>query len=297
MYIPYVIREGLSGFARAKLASFASVSAMTVALALVGLLFLIGFQAQQVSTWLKQRVGEIDVFIHDTTDTETGKNVRDKIALMEGVELATYVSKERAAQIFRQEFGEGADTFLAEDASFLPASIKVRVRPDFAEADKLDRLVASLRKTAHVSDVIYNNQALRTVQENLNLITLGGSALGLMIILAAVFLVANTIRLTIYARRLLIRTMKLVGATDAFIQKPFLVEGIAQGLVAGLAGSLVLLGLNTVIIAFIPQLASEPWPGGNPVLTILVIIAFGVVLGWLGSLFAVRRFIKRVTLN
>ena len=89
------------------------------------------------------------------------------------------------------------------------------------------------------------------VQENLSAhINTTALSLGIIVILASIFLVANTIRLTIYARRLLIRTMKLVGATDPFIQRPFIVEGVLQGLLAGLIASGIVWGLFTMLSKF-----------------------------------------------
>jgi len=113
-------------------------------------------------------------------------------------------------------------------------------------------------------------------------------------VLAALFLVGNTIRLTIYARRLLIRTMKLVGATDSFIQQPFIVEGVAQGVVAGGIASVVVWLLYGVMASFLPQLSVSFW--ALLVLAFLIIGA-GAFLGWAGSFFAVRRFIKNVALH
>ena len=124
--------------------------------------------------------------------------------------------------------------------------------------------------------------------------TTSGLLLGLLVVLAALFLVGNTIRLTIYARRLLIRTMKLVGATDAFIQQPFIVEGVAQGVVAGGIASVVVWLLYGVMASYLPQLSVSFWA--------LLVLAFlitgtGAFLGWAGSFFAVRRFIKNVALH
>lgn len=296
MSLNYIVREGLAGFSRAKLASFTSISAMTVAIALIGLFLLLGFQGSQVSQWLKQRVGEIDVFLHDV-DVQSGRQIRDEIVQLKSIQSATYISKERAVQIFKRDFGKDAELFLEEGQTFLPASVKVIIRPEFAEPNHLTEITKQLKKIPNVSEVVYNQPALVAVQENLRLISLVGTIVGIIVALAALFLVGNTIRLTIYARRLLIRTMKLVGATDSFVQRPFLVEGIAQGLLAGLAGGFLLSLLYEIIKQLIPQLANQPWPGGSPIVLILILILFGMLLGLVGSLFAVRRFIKNVTLS
>lgn len=293
MQIPYSIREGIAGFRRAKFATFASTSAMTVALILMGMFGLAAFEAQQVSDWLRQRVGEVELFLSEKTEERMTEVLNQRAATMPGVDETEFVSQEEAQQVFEREFGEGAEIYF--DDPFLPASIKVRVQSDYANPDSLSKMVDEFRSWNRVDEVVFNRPLLVKVQRNLRLITFSGFALGLLVIVASIFLVGNTIRLTIYARRLLIRTMKLVGATDAFVRRPFLVEGMAQGVIAGLiSGGIV--GLFYRLLAdYLPQLQSAALPLGW--VTAGVLVGVGIVLGWLGSFFAVRRFIKNVPLH
>lgn len=291
--IPYSVREGLAGFRRAKFAVIASTSAMTVALVLIGLFGLLSYEAQQVSTWLRQRVGELEIFLEEQVEPSAAQALHRRASTLPGVDEAEYISQEQAQEIFRQEFGEGADVFL--DEPFLPASIKVRVRPNYANPDSLARLVEEVSTWNRVDEVVFNQPLLVKVQQNLRLLTVSGLSLGIIVVLASLFLVANTIRLTIYARRLLIRTMKLVGATDSFIRSPFLIEGIAQGVLAGLVAALVLMLLYTFVADYLPQVG-----GRSAFVTFLLtfgVVVTGMLLGWLGSLLAVRRFIQNVALH
>ncbi len=287
--IPYSVREGLAGFRRAKFAAAAATSAMAVALVLIGLFILLGYEAQIVSDWLRQRVGEVELFLDDIDDG-MARLLYERAVATPGVSEAIYVSREEAEAIFRQDFGEGAEAFF--DTPFLPASIKVRVAPDYANPDSLTVLVAELASWNHVDDVVFNQPLLIKVQQNLRLVKMAGFSLGVLVILSSIFLVANTIRLTIYARRLLIRTMKLVGATDPFIRRPFLVEGVAQGLVAGVLAVLVLTGLYMLLESYLP-----PLPPYLPYLLAGTVLGIGLLLGWLGSYFSVRRFIRNVALH
>jgi cell division transport system permease protein len=291
-FIPYSVREGLAGFQRAKFAVFTSTSAMAVALVLIGLFALLSFQAQQVSDWLRQRVGELEVFLQDNIDTAMARSLHERAQATLGVANADYISKEEATKIFQEEFGEGAEIFLNE--SFLPASIKVRIESNYANPDSLHALIAEFQSWNRVDEVVFNEPLLAKVQENLRLLNTVGLALGAIVILASLFLVANTIRLTIYARRLLIRTMKLVGATDSFIRRPFLVEGVLQGVLAGAVASVVVWGLFSGIGNFLPQLAVT---GAMVIALVVGVILVGALLGWLGSLFAVRRFIRTIQLH
>ncbi len=300
MSLAYSIKEGLAGFRRAKFAFVAATSAMAVALVLIGMFALLSYQAQQVTTWLRQRVGELEIFIEDVQEP-IAVAIDARAGITPGVDETEFISKEQARDIFREEFGEGSEVFL--DEAFLPASVRVRVEPAYANPDSLQRLVDEFSTWNRVSEVVFNQPLLVKVQENLRLLTTSGLLLGLLVVLAALFLVGNTIRLTIYARRLLIRTMKLVGATDAFIQQPFIVEGVAQGVVAGGIASVVVAGgiasvvvwlLYGVMASYLPQLSVSCWA--------LLVLAFlitgtGAFLGWAGSFFAVRRFIKNVALH
>ena len=290
---PYTIREGLAGFRRAKFATAASTGAMAVALVLIGLFGLLTYEAQQVLTWLRQKVGEVEVFLEDGIPEAQAQALHRRAAALPGVVAATYVSQVQAQEVFQREFGEGADLFL--DGSFLPASIRVRVEPAWANPDSLTQLVTEFESWNRVDEVVFNQPLLVKVQQNLRLVTAAGLSLGCIVVLAALFLVANTIRLTIYARRLLIRTMKLVGATDTFIRSPFIVEGVVQGLLAGGAAALVLVVLRRSVAGYLPQLGA---PGAlATVLLVAGTILLGMLLGWAGSAFAVRRFIRNVALH
>ncbi len=290
--IPYSVREGLKGLRRASFSTVASTSAMAVALVLIGLFAIVTYQASSVSTWLRQRVGELELFLVDVDDP-VARALHARAGVVPGVSSAEYISRAEAEEIFRREFGEEADIFF--DERFLPASIKVLVDPDYANSDSLASLAAEFATWNRVDDVVFNQPLLIKVQQNLKLITLLGLSLGALVVFASIFLVGNTIRLTIYARRLLIRTMKLVGATDNFVRQPFLVEGMAQGIISGIVAVFVLLGLYGLMQDYIPQMSSLS--SGTGIMLMLAQIFFGAFLGWAGSFFAVRRFIRSVSLH
>lgn len=293
MSFSYAVKEGLAGFSRARFAAFASTSAMAVSLIMIGLFLFLAYEAHLVSNWLRQRVGEMELFIDERADDAQAQAIHLRASATPGVADADFVSRDEAREIFMREFGDEAELFT--DDTFLPPSVRVRVQSSYANADSLDAMIADFRSWNRVDEVVFNQPLLVKVQQNIRLFTFLGLIVGLVIVSAAVFLVANTIRLTIYARRLLIRTMKLVGATDTFIRRPFLVEGVAQGMVAGVISSLALWGIYSVLVASLPQMAL----GTAAAITLLSIsvITLGMILGWVGSLIAARRFIQRVSLH
>lgn len=290
--IPYFIREGIANFGRAKFAAFASTSAITVALVLIGIFAVVGYEAQVVSNMLREQAGEMEVFIEGDATADEQEALHARIKTMPGVAQTDYVSHDEAAKIFREEFGEEASLF--EDPTFLPASIRIEVAPPYANPDSMSQMASAIGGWRSVDEVVFNRDLLVQVAQNRRLLSAIGVALGGIVVLASVFLVANTIRLTIYARRLLIRTMKLVGATDRFVRRPFLVEGILQGMLGGgVAGGLVW-GLYRL---FLQQMDQGPVPLYLQFTLIGGLVGAGILLGWAGSYFAARRFIQNIELH
>lgn len=290
--LPYFLREGLANLRRAKFSAVASTSAITVALVLVGVFGIVGYEAQVISNMLREQAGEMEVFIEQEADEEAQEALHARIQTMPGVAEAEFVSHQEAAEIFRREFGEEAAAF--EDPTFLPASVRIEMAPDYANPDSMARVAEVVEQWRSVDDVVLNRDLLVRVAQNRRLINAIGIVLGGIVVLASVFLVANTIRLTIYARRLLIRTMKLVGATDRFVRRPFLVEGVIQGLIGGtLAGGIVWM----LYRFFLQQLDQTPVPLHLELTLVGGLVGAGLLLGWTGSYFAARRFIQNVELH
>lgn len=290
--LPYFIREGIANFRRAKFAAFASTSAIAVALILIGVFAVVGYEAQIVSTMLREQAGEMEVFIEEEASSEAEEALHARIQTMPGVAQTEYISHEEAAEIFRREFGEEASIF--ETPTFLPASVKIEVEPPYANPDSMSQMASAIGEWRSVDEVVFNRDLLARVAQNRRLISAIGVALGAIIVLASIFLVANTIRLTIYARRLLIRTMKLVGATDRFVRRPFLVEGVLQGLIGGVIASGVVWGLYRF---FLEQMDQGSIPLHLQITLVGGLVVGGILLGWIGSYFAARRFIQNIELH
>lgn len=271
-----------------------AVTALSVALVLIGFVGMLTWQGHLVADFIKQRVGVVSVFLQPIDDAAADR-MQERLVQIPGVDSVQYVSPEEAFEIFQEDFGEEAAMF--DDEAFLPASFQVHMFPSHAISDSLLRFQDRVQQWSRVDTVAFEQTVLLNVERNVRRYSLMGLGAGLLIILAALLLVGNTVRLTIYARRLLIRTMKLVGATDSFIRRPFLVEGILQGLMAGAIASFLVWLLYAALQGIIPNLGSSGWPGGSALLTLLGLCLAGVLLGWLASWIAVRRFIKKVRLS
>lgn len=293
MSLGYVIREGVAGIRRARLAAFTSIFSLFVAVLLLGVLARMSYNAYEVGRSLQQSI-DVEVFL-ENTDRNTRIGLRERLEGETLVEEVTFISKDSAAAIFKREFGmEGSP--LAE-LDFLPASYRLRMRSS-AGVEMVDSLVAKIGNYEGVDEVEFNQQLLQMIQSRFRTVAMAGSGLGLLILLASLILVFNTIRLTIYAKRGLIKAMKLVGATNSFIRRPFVVEGVIQGLIAGLLAVGVAFALfQYVIPEYIPQFGVLEWPFGRWYYLCGGMLLLSVLMGFLGSQWAARRFIRKTSIS
>jgi cell division transport system permease protein len=293
MSLRYVIREGFAGFKRAKLASFTSIFSLFVAVFLLGVLGRIGFNAYKVALALRHSI-DVEVFLDDMSKSKT-TDLQDKIKDEKLVSQVNYISKDSAAVIFKKQFGSGGASLA--DLKFLPASFRVKMAKD-ATISHVDSLVNVFKSYSGVQSVRFNQKLLQVIESRFHTVTWIGAVLAAIILLASVILVFNTIRLTIYAKRKLIRAMKLVGATNAFIRRPFVMEGIFQGIIAGILAVVVMVIVFKLVLAsYIPQVGILAWPLGHWYYLSGLMIVLAILLGLFGSHLAARRFIRKTSIT
>ena len=287
MSLSYTLRESISGFTRTKLSSTIAIITICISLLLLGVFATITIHASRFIETIRNRV-ELEAFIQEPVTAEEIDEIAIAIVSFEGVEKAVFISKEEAAQIFKQETGEDISTVL--DFNPLPPSFKISLQPGFRTAAGAQSLYERLRALKGIESVVYRRALLELIDqrtEAVNRVTLG---LGILISLSAILLVSNTIRLAIYAKRKLIRTMELVGATWAFIRLPFLLEGAIQGLLGGIIAS----GILYTVIEHALRFVSAELAGYAHMDTLfyVLVVAAGTILGIVGSLISVMRFIR-----
>ena len=293
MSLGYVIKEGIAGLKRARLASFTSTFSLFVAVLLLGTLARVAYNAYEVAQSLQKSI-DVEVFLEDL-DQRTIDELRNRLSNQEMVEGLTYISKDSAAAIFKEEFGSGGSSLA--DLKFLPASFKLKIDSD-ADISQVDSLVTAIGEYRGVDEVEFNQQLLDLMQTRFRTVAIAGSGLGILILLVSLVLVFNTIRLTIYAKRGLIKAMKLVGATNSFIRRPFVVEGVIQGLAAGtLATALTFIIFQYLLPEYIPQFGILGWPFGRWYYLSGAMILLAIVMGYWGSQWAARKFIKETSIS
>ena len=288
MSTSYVLKESFAGFQRAKLAAFTSVTALTISVLLLGVLTRFAFNAFEIGQTLRADI-DVEVFLMDM-DEDRIESLRSEFAEFAPVSGISYVSKDSAAAIFRQEFGTEGMSLASLD--FLPASLKLQIRED-AETRDIVAMVERIEGYRGVDEVTFNRQLLEVLEDRMDLVVSAGGGVGLLVLFTALILVFNTIRLTIYAKRGLIKAMKLVGATNGFIRRPFQLEGVLQGLLAGV----VAIGLQWLVFLYIvpyyiPQFGVLTWPFGEWYYLTGAMLLLAVVMGFLGSSWASRKFIR-----
>lgn len=292
MSLGYVIKEGVAGLRRARLASFTAIFSLFIAVLLLGILARVSYNAYQVGQALKQSI-DVEVFLSDINDNRTQELEQD--FKEEGlVQQVNYISQDSAAAIFKEEFGTGSNAMA--ELNFLPASFRLEMNSD-ADVSTVDSLVSEIRTLDEVEEVRFNQQLLQMMQRQFSTVAMAGGGLGLLILLTALILVFNTIRLTIYAKRDLIKAMKLVGATNSFIRRPFVVEGVIQGLIAGLlAVGVMYATFHMLLPGYLPQFGILSWPFGRWYYLCGGMILLSIMMGYWGSQWAARRFIKETSI-
>lgn len=293
MSLGYVFKEAMAGFSRARLASFTSIFSLFIAVLLLGVLARISYNGYEVAQSLKKSI-DVEVFLMDLNERTTDE-LENKLQSEDLIQEVSYISKDSAAAIFKREFGKGGSS-LAE-LNFLPASFRLKIDPDTKIA-KVDSLVQQIKDFRGVDEVRFNQQLLQMMESRFRTVATVGGGLGILILLAALILVFNTIRLTIYAKKGLIKAMKLVGATNAFIRRPFVIEGVIQGLFAGLLSvGVMYVSFQYVLPNYVPQFGVLAWPFGRWYYLCGGMVLLAIFMGFWGSQWAARKFIKETSIS
>ncbi len=287
MNLSYVVKEGLSGFRRAKLSTTVSVFTISVSLILLGIFSIVIKNATTLVETIRNKV-ELEAFLGDRQSSADMEAIKKRILDIPGVEKAVFISKEDAAKIFKEEFGEDIHRIL--DFNPLPPSFKISLKEGFRTAEKAGEVQREILQIKGVDDVIYRKALLEFIDRRARMFSLLTLGLGVLITLSAFFLVSNTIRLAIYSKRNIVQTMKLVGATRGLVRMPFLLEGALQGFLGGVIASAVVYLLIRVALAEFAAELTEILSADITLYAGLVVV--GTVLGLLGSIFSIRRFIS-----
>ena len=272
------------------LSSSASVViSLSLVLFVIGLLGLVLINAQRLSNYVKENIGFTIMLKEGVNEIEI-MNFQKTLDAADFAKSSTFVSKEQATKDLQNDLGEDFVSFLGY--SPLLASFDVKLNASYANTDSLTFIKAELSNYPLVHTIFYQENLIDKLNSNVNRLSFFLFSFCLLLFVIAFALINNTIRLSVYSKRFLIRTMKLVGATNSFIQRPFLIKGIYQGIYSSifaifmLIGSIQLIQSETASMLNITDLKIIG-------LIFILIFIFGFFLSWISTFFAVRKFIKQ----
>jgi cell division transport system permease protein len=219
----------VKAFRRSPLLSALSVTTIAFSLFAFGLFGLVALNIRNALQQVEERV-EIRAFVADATPLERITTASDEIAKYPEVARADIVTQDQALERARKELGEFKDVF---DSQFLPASIDVRLKPGFRDPATVRKVADRMRAYDFVDDVRFGEEWITQLYRLRNIAGVAGLTLGLAFAAVAIIIIGATIRMAVLARSREISIMRLVGATDGFIRRPFLIEGGIKGVLGG----------------------------------------------------------------
>ena len=270
------------------------VVSIALVLFLLGLMGLILINAQKYSDYIKEQL-VVNAYFDENFDAKDSvkivKQENDafkKIQNLAPVKRATYISRQMAADEARKSMGIESSALFEEN--IFPSSVEVALKPDYVDPSKIDEAIKQIKATPGIMDVKNNSTLMVEVYNNLNNILKWILGFSILFLILAVVLINNSIRLKIFSKRFIIKTMQLVGAKRRFILKPFIKEAVILGVVGAIIGLAVLFG---AWYYFITQIGT-PFVQDSNQLIILVVAIFilGVVITVLSTIFATWKFLR-----
>ena len=267
--------------------SVSVIISLSLVLFVVGLLSLVLINAQKLSNYVKENIGFSIMIKEDIKEIELIEF--NKILDAEDFTKSTrFISKEQATKELEKDLGEDFVSFLGYNP--IMASIDVKLNSSYANNDSLQNISSRLEKSDIVYEVFYQKNLIKKLNSNVGKISFFLTCISLVLFFIAFALINNTIRLSVYSKRFIIKTMRLVGAENSFIQKPFLITGVYQGLYSAifaifmLIGSIQLIQSETASILNINDLQIIG-------LVFIVLFCSGIIISGTSTFFAVRKFI------
>lgn len=255
---------------------------------MLGILSILILNAQKLSTYVKESI-RVEIFLE--ADLSEGEITRLKKEIdAEAYSRSTeYISKEESAKQLQEDLGEEFMDFL--DYNPLPGLIDLKLNVEYTHPDSIATIAGKIEAREGVNEVVYSPNLIRQIENNINKIGIALLAFSALLLLIAIALINNTIRLTIYSKRFVIRSMQLVGATGGFIQRPFIWNGILQGLYASFIAILLILGILFAVRHEVPEFFEF-----NDLIMFVKLFSLvsllGMVISGISTLFAVRRYLR-----
>lgn len=271
------------------------IISLTIALFLIGICGLLTLNARKLTEYLKQNV-EVQVYLDNDLNTSKLDSVfkiiatRDFVLKKDNSPQINFISKEVAAKQFIKESGEDYRKILGNNNPLFN-SYSVKIKEEFFTEINLKVIKTDLEKLSGVHEVAYVENVVDEINKNISKIYLILSVFVVLLLIIIMVMVNNTIKLSLYSQRFLIRSMQLVGATNAFIRKPFVVKGGLQGLISGLVACTLLIILQQFAVQQVEGLSVLQEPSKLIILLIILLI-IGILVGILSTFQSVERYLR-----
>ena len=287
----YFIKETYKSIRRNGFMSFASISTVAVSLLVLGMFLMIFLNTNNLAQYLENQV-QISVYMQDSATDKELASVKDKLTKMPGVVKVTQVNKQQALERFKKRLGDQEQLLnsLGKENPF-PNSFEVQVD----NPDRIKVLTPQIGQMPKVETAKFGQEVVEHLFQLTKILRLGGIVLVVFLAMATLFIISNTIRLTVFARRKEVIIMKYVGATDWFIRWPFLLEGMTLGFFGAVVAFVLINSIYASLLdrihatlAFLPLLPTSPLL----LYVDLFLLAAGTGIGALGSYISLRKFLR-----
>ncbi|KXK52404.1 MAG: cell division protein [Chlorobi bacterium OLB5] len=271
----------------AKSAVISSTIVIALAVLLLGIYLTISINSVKLLKLIRDKV-ELDAYLVDNIQPSEAGKLITSIKSIGGIKNVNFISKEEAAKLFAEEFGQ--DILEVFDHNPLPPSLKINLYDEYKTIDRIEKIKAELVKNKEVTDIVYAQKNLEIIERNSQSLVFLNLSLLVIITFSSIFLIGNTIRLMIIAKKDTIEIMKLIGATKETIRTPFIMEGFFQGF----TGSLIAVIILQIFLGYFYATYTNNDFNFSIIDTkfLILLVIFGTLLGTLGSAISIRRFLK-----
>lgn len=270
-----------------------SIISITLVLFMLGLIGALLLNSKKLSVYVKENLG-FSVFLNNDVREVEVLNFQKLLDSKQYVKETVYITREEAAKNFSEEIGEDFVEFLGYNP--LPSSIDIKLDAGYANNDSIAVIEKDIRSYKEVADVAYQKDLIYAINKNIQKLSLGILIFSAFLLFVSITLINNTIRLSVYSKRFIIRTMQMVGAHPSYIRKPFIYKGATQGLLAAMAAFVVLFA----VLYIAEKQAGEIFNFLDyKILLILFasIVGAGIVIASLSTLFSVNKYLHLKTDN
>lgn len=270
---------------------FSVVISIALVLFLLGNLGLMIINAKKVSDLLKEQIS-LTIYLNDSAKKVEINQIQKSLELADYTKSITFVSKEEAAELMISETGEDFMDFIGYNP--LQNSIDIHLKADYVTNDKLNEIASELSDKKFVDDVKFDENLIELMNKNVRKISYWVLIFSIVFTLISVLLINSSIRLAVYSKRFIIKTMQMVGATKSFIRKPFIYKNLQLGLAGAFIANLALCVVFYQLDTYFPELTLS---SAIEKLVLLVLAVFGVgfIITWISTFIATQRFLNLKT--